>query len=84
MPRILADIVLAGSVFFLPWWALLLIGCAFFFAFDSYYEFLIVGLLIDLLYGAPVSRFGGFAAVYAVGVLLVFVPLFSIRKRMRV
>ena len=84
MPRILADIILAGSVLFLPWWASLLIGSAFFFAFDFYYELLIAGLLADLLYGAPISKFGGFTAVSAVGVLLVCVPLFSVRKRMRV
>lgn len=84
MHRILADIILIGSVLFLPWWAALLVGGAFFFIFDCYYELLAAALLTDLLYGAPLSKFGGFGAVYSAGVAVMFAFLYLIKKRMRV
>lgn len=84
MRRIFADIGMFASVLFLPWWVTLLLGIGFFFVFESYYELLISAFLIDILYGVPLALFGGFTAVHTVGTALIYVPLYLIRKRVRV
>jgi len=49
--RIFLDSILFLSIFFLPWWITLIIGGALVYFFDSFFEILIVGLVLDTLYG---------------------------------
>lgn len=83
MHRIFAGIGMFASVLFFPWWVTLLMGTGFFFIFESYYELLISALLIDILYGVPLALLGGFTAVHTVGTALIYIPLYLIRKRVR-
>jgi hypothetical protein len=57
--RILIDILLLISVFIFPWWIVLLAAVFCVFAFKSFYEIVILGLVIDSLYNAPVARWHG-------------------------
>jgi len=48
--RIFADIIFIGSIFLLPWWAAVVIGCFFLFNFSSYFEFIFSSLIFAPLY----------------------------------
>lgn len=51
--RILWDVILIGSVFFLPWWAVglgVLVGAV---VFSWYFEALFLGLYFDVFFGYP-------------------------------
>lgn len=49
--RILADLVLFILIFTSPWWAAFLLGILFLFMFENFYEFLVLGFILDNLYG---------------------------------
>ena len=51
--RAAADIALAGSMLFLPWWFSLALALVFFFFFKSYYELILAGLFLDMLFAPP-------------------------------
>ena len=84
LKRIGADALLFTSVLFFPWWVTLCVGSLSFFLFSGYYELIAAGLLIDLLYGAPLARFGGFTQVSALGASCLFFALLVIKRRMRI
>jgi hypothetical protein len=55
--RIGIDIVLFLSVFLLPWWVTLLATLVATFLIHSFFESLVVGVLLDVLYGVPSTSF---------------------------
>lgn len=55
--RFVVDVVLFFSVFLFPWWATLIGAVLATFSFDSYFEGLVVGILLDALYGVPARSF---------------------------
>lgn len=81
--RSIADIVLLLAVFFLPWWAVLFLAIALFFAFERFIELFLAAFLLDLLYSAELSRFGGFEFMLSLGVVLLYGALSFLKKRMR-
>jgi hypothetical protein len=83
MKRFLADAFLFVSALFLPWWVTLPAAFAFFFAFESFYEVLLVALFLDALYGIPSSRFGGFQFVLSTAALVGYIAAFLLKSRMR-
>lgn len=84
MRRIFADVLLFASLLVLPWWVTLLLGGAFFFVFNSYYELLAVALLSDIMYASPISSLGGFVALHTAVVAVLYIFLFLIKKQVRV
>ncbi|HEY4490058.1 MAG TPA: hypothetical protein VJC12_02275 [Candidatus Paceibacterota bacterium] len=52
LKRIFIDILLFVSVFIAPWWFTVILGFILVFLFENFYEVLIIGLIIDSLYGA--------------------------------
>lgn len=55
--RISIDIILLLSVFLLPWWVTLLGTIVAIFFVRSFFESLVVGILLDILYGVPSISF---------------------------
>lgn len=84
MNRIFADAVLLGLAFLSPWWVTFLAATALFFVFPNFYELIAAGMLLDLLYGAPVPRLFGFQFALSLFALLLFILLGAVKRRMRV
>ncbi|MEK7569004.1 MAG: hypothetical protein AAB497_02730 [Patescibacteria group bacterium] len=49
--RIFFNLLLLGAIFYTPWWAVAVIAFVGAFLFPSYYEIIMAGVLVDLLYG---------------------------------
>lgn len=74
--RIFFDFLLFGAVFYTPWWFVALLAFVGAFLFPSYYEIIIAGILVDLLYGTAHSARGVFG-------LIVALVLFVVARRLR-
>jgi len=53
--RIIFSLLFIYSVFILPWWLVLVLGLGLSFYFQNFYEFIVVGLILDSLYGGIIS-----------------------------
>ena len=84
MARIITTIFLFFAVFFLPWWLTAFFACVAFFVFTDFYEVLFLGLLSDLLYGAPVTFLYGFSFVATVSALVMCISGGFLKTRMRI
>jgi len=83
--RITLDALLFGAVFFLPWWValvLVIIGSIFFFA---YYESIIAGGILDMLYGVPVVFLSWmlFPFIHTLLFVCIVIVIVFVKKRMR-
>ena len=83
MLRLLTNFILFGSVLFLPWWVMIIIGIVALFKFNAFYEIVMWGLLADLLYGADVALFYNFGLFLSLGVLLLFIVIEFLKSRIR-
>jgi hypothetical protein len=81
--RLIANIVLLLSIFFMPWWITLLLGVIFISIFPNFYEIFIMGILMDLLYSYPKELFFNFNQIFSLGVILIFVFIEKIKKYLR-
>lgn len=81
--RIIIDILLLLSVFF--WGPILpVIGALFFlYYFESFYEIMFVGLIIDVLYGSPLSSLGGFSHTMTFIAVVLLISSFFIKKKLK-
>jgi hypothetical protein len=76
--RFLIDAGLIILFFITPWWIPFLIAVALVFYYPSYYEIIVLGFAIDILYGAPTENFYGFtfvATLVGLTILLISSPL---------
>lgn len=81
--RILASIILAFSVLFLPFWISVLVALWAFFSFSFFYEAVGIFLLSDLLYGVKEQKFYGFLFVSAIIALIVILLLELLKKKLK-
>ena len=76
MKRVVFDILLFGSVFFVPWWGVFALALYGAWRFSFYYEILIARFCLDILYGATgmpfIFGFGVLGMVCGAAMLLVF------------
>lgn len=79
--RIIFNLVLLVAVFYSPWWLVAILGFIGVFLFAQYYEVIVVGLIMDLLYGAPTLPFEGMLGVIA-AVIIFYVATYT-RKAVR-
>ncbi len=70
--RIIISVLIFLGIFILPWWLTVLFMGISFFVFDSFYEGLFFGLVIDLLYFVPRELFYNLPAVFILSLLLFF------------
>lgn len=79
--RIIFDLILAGAIFYAPWWFVLVFAAMGAFIWPMYYEIIAFGVLVDLLYGTKSLPFGGiFGTIAAV---LIFVAGAYAKKSVR-
>lgn len=79
--RIFFDLILLVAVFYTPWWVVAVFGFIGAFYFPPYYEVIVTGLLIDILYGANSFPLGG---VYGIlGAVAIFFIASYTRKAVR-
>lgn len=79
--RIFFNLLLLGAVFYTPWWFVALLAFIGAFLFPSYYEIIIAGILVDLLYGTQVHMMRG---VWGLAVALVlFVTARQLKQAVR-
>ncbi|HAS84570.1 MAG TPA: hypothetical protein DCS23_00635 [Candidatus Yonathbacteria bacterium] len=79
--RIIFDIVLLSSVFYAPWWIVVMLAIVGAYIYDKYYEIFLFGILIDLLYGANLFPLGG--ALGILGAIVIFVSVSYAKKMVR-
>ncbi len=75
--RILFDLALIGAIFYTPWWAVVIFAFVGAFLFPYYYEIIVAGILVDLLYGTLVHPTRGILG------LIVAIILFVVARRLR-
>ncbi len=81
--RVVVDVLLFGSVLFLPWWIGTSLALIFFFFFPYFVEMLFVSLLTDLLYATPTERFAGFRFVLSLSSVSIFVFCTILKRHLR-
>lgn len=79
--RIIFDIVVLALVFYAPWWltlATLFVGA---YVWASYYEIILFGILLDVLYGSNSVPFRG--TIGTVSALVIYFSANYVRKIVR-
>jgi hypothetical protein len=77
------DVVLFFSVIIMPGWLTVVASLCLFFAFDSYYEIIFIGLYLDILYGIGVGLSMRPIPVLFLSVSFLFVILTALKKHLR-
>lgn len=77
--RIIFDVALLASIFFIPWWGVAILGFFGAFLFSSFYEIVIAGAIFDLLYGARSLTLYGFLGTFS-AVCIFFLALYAKRS----
>src|SRR3989344_4581768 len=80
--RVAANLILLALLFIAPWWIVMSVAVLFLFYFKNYFEILIFGFLLDLLYGAPVSAYYGMGYVISVIAALAFALVAVVKNRL--
>ena len=70
--RLVFGIVLVLSGLFYPWWVILWVAIIGALLFDTYYEALIAGVVLDLLYASPAAYIFDIPLLFTVGGIMVF------------
>lgn len=81
--RIFFTLILAGFVFYAPWWVALIgmVGGAFYF--KGYYEMIILGVLFDILYGVGHGPASGYGMMGFVTTVILFLLVGRAKKELR-
>ncbi len=80
MKRLFFGIFLIISTFILPWWLAILLGIIGLFYFNNLYEIIVVGLLIDVLYGQKYEIWG-FSLIFTVSMTVCFYLIGKFKKQ---
>ena len=57
--RIIFSLIVLASVFYMPWWIVATLSLIGVYLYNQYYEIILFGGLIDLLYGSSSMPLGG-------------------------
>jgi hypothetical protein len=79
--RVILSFILLFLVFFLPWWANVILIIALAFYFKNYYEAVILGLIMDAIYGSFVV-FDSFIYMFTISFLIMIYVVNKIREKM--
>jgi hypothetical protein len=79
--RIAFHIALILSILYTPWWAFAVILISACFLIDRFYESIIYGVIVDVLYGTPVG-WHGFAYMGTLFAAATFIIASAIRNRL--
>lgn len=82
--RIIADIILLLSVFFLPWYFTLAAAVLFAFVFKSFWEAVVAGLFLDSLNYTQTSGIYGRFGLFTLTAVILIIVMEKIKKIVRV
>jgi len=80
--RACLDVVLLIGSFVAPLWLVLPAAIVCMFVFENFYEIIVLGIIIDALYGLP-SRFFPFPIIYTISISVLFVARIFLKKHLR-
>jgi hypothetical protein len=81
--RVIAAIALCVCILFLPWWFVVIALIAAALYFETYFEIILFGVVIDSLYGVGVYSLFHIPITYTVFGIVVFLLSLPLRKRIR-
>ncbi len=81
MKRIGTFIFLVISALFFPWWIALIFSIVASFAFSSFAEALLIGLLLDAVWGFERQSFFHFQYVFTLIFFMIFICSITLRSR---
>jgi hypothetical protein len=81
--RIFIDIILVILAFIAPWWIPFAIGIILLFVFRTYWELIILGLIIDTFYNAPVDRFYNVQFILTILAIISVIISIHLKARLR-
>ena len=81
--RILSDLFLLLAIFLLPWWMVVISAVAILFFTDSYYEFIVAGFMVDVLYGNKVAMLHDFNFIYFASAIILYIVLNKLKTLLR-
>lgn len=81
--RILFDFILFLLAILLPGWSFFLLGTIFSYFFSVFWEFILVSLIVDVLYGFPVVGFYEFNFIFTVLSAIVVVIVSITKNKIR-
>lgn len=79
MKRLIADIILFGSILILPWWAVCILALVFVLFTEKPIEAVIVAFILDLLYVPTTFFLGPFMFLFT----FIFIALFFVLKPLK-
>lgn len=77
--RIIADLFLLISVFSLPWWMTVVFGAFFSLRESKYYEFMVAGFFMDVLYGNKIAALYDFGFVFLASTVILYIILYKLK-----
>jgi hypothetical protein len=83
MKRILVDIFLFLAIFIFPWWLVVVFGVLALLAFSSFYEIVILGIVIDSLYNAAITRYHHIEFVVTIGAIFLFIVVEVLKRHLK-
>ena len=81
--RVVAVLVLLGSIFILPFWVSATLGIVGMFYFRKFYEAPIIFLISDLLYGVHTPKLGNILFFSFIVSMLVFLLIEFLKKKLK-
>jgi len=81
--RPIADIILLISAIVFPWWFTVPLAFGLSFRFHKFYEIILAGLVIDLLFSTPLNIFLDFHFIFTAGAILALIIIESSKKYLR-
>lgn len=79
--RVVFNILMFGSILFLPWWVTIIIAIGFLFKFRAY-EVILWGVFADVLYSSAVISFSNIQFLFTATFVVFFVLAYFIKKRL--
>jgi len=84
LKRIIANIILLLGILYAPWWATAALAALLAFYFTRYYELIVAGILIDMLYGNSTLFFIHTPYVFSVSAVLLYALIGFLKTKLRV
>lgn len=81
--RIIFDSILILALLFVPWWVVLVLGITATFYFTSYYEFIALGVVFDLLYSTIQGASFGYGMLGFIVSVTLFLLIARIKRELR-
>ena len=81
LERILISLIYLFLAFSLPWWLVIVVGLFLVFYFNNFYEFIVAGIILDILYGGIVT-FEGFSFLFTLLTTISIIVLIRFKERL--